>query len=147
MAKSLKRTLKKFFREFLVYHNSSLEYRAKIITLMVSSDGVIDECEKQTLKEIAYDIYKQDIERAELLLDTVNEYHTKIVNDNGLNFEHLIQLVIKETREVKRFAEKIDIPLLKRLQACGDEEDEEDILFKARIMEFLENLKAEYTKS
>ena len=147
MAKSLKRTLKKFFREFLVYHNSSLEYRAKIITLMVSSDGVIDECEKQTLKEIAYDIYKQDTERAELLLDTVNEYHTKIVNNNGLNFEHLIQLVIKETREVKRFAEKIDIPLLKRLQACGDEEDEEDILFKARIMEFLENLKAEYTKS
>lgn len=146
MAKSLKRTIKKMFREFLVYHHSSLEYRAKILTLMVSSDGVIDECEKQVLKEIAYDIYIDDVERSELLLDTIYEYHNKIITNNGLNFEHLIQLVIRETRDVKRFAQKIDIELLKRLQACVDEDDEEDMLFKLRIVEFLENLKSEYSK-
>ena len=134
------------FREFLVYHNSSLEYRAKILTLMVSSDGDICECEKQVLKEIAHEIYGDDIERAELLIDTIYEYHTKIVTNNGLNFEHLIQLVVKETREVKRFAEKIDIPLLKRLQVCADEENEEAVLFQKRILEFLENLKVEYTR-
>jgi len=134
------------FREFLVYHHSSLEYRAKILTLMVSSNGEISECEKQKLKEIAHTIYGDDIERAELLIDTINEYHIKIITNNGLDFEHLIQLVMKETKEVKRFAEKIDINLLKELYTCIDEEDEEDMLFKMRILEFLENLKEEYTR-
>lgn len=134
------------FREYLVYHHSSLEYRAKILTLMISSDSDINECEKQILKEIAHEIYSKDIERAELLVDTVYEYHTKIVNNNGLNFEHLIQLVQKETKEVKRFAQKINIPRLKRLEACIDEEDEENVLFQRRILEFLENLKVEYTR-
>ena len=144
MSKSIKRTIKKFFREFLVYHNSSLEYRAKILTLIVSSNGEICECEKQKLKEIAHYIYGDDQERAELLLDTINEFHTKIITNNGLNFEHLIQLVIKETKEVKRFAQKIDMDLLKRLNACLDEDDEEEVLFRAHILEFLQNLKDEY---
>ena len=144
MGKSLKRTLKKFFREFLVYHNSSLEYRAKILTLIVSANGDICECEKQKLKEIAHTIYSEDQERAELLLDTIKEYHNKIITNNGLDFEHLIQLVVKETKEVKRFAQKIDISLLKTLNECVDEDDEEEILFKERLLEFLQNLKEEY---
>jgi hypothetical protein len=140
--KSLKRTVKKMFREFLVYHHSSMEYRAKILTLMVSSNGEICECEKQKLKEIAHSIYSDDIERAELLVDTVHEYHTKIITRNGLDFEHLIQLVERETKEVKRFADKIDISLLQELHACIDEE--EDRLFQDRIIEFLQTLKDEY---
>ena len=130
------------FREFLVYHHSSMEYRAKILTLMVSSNGEICECEKQKLKEIAHSIYSDDIERAELLVDTVHEYHTKIITRNGLDFEHLIQLVERETKEVKRFADKIDISLLQQLHACIDEE--EDRLFQDRIIEFLQTLKDEY---
>jgi len=144
VGKSLKRTLKKFFREFLVYHNSSLEYRAKILTLIVSANGDICECEKQKLKEIAHTIYSKDQERAELLIDTIHEYHNKIVTNNGLDFEHLIQIVVKETKEVKRFAQKIDIGLLKTLNECIDEDDEEEILYKERILEFLQNLKDEY---
>jgi hypothetical protein len=140
--KNLKRTVKKMFREFLVYHHSSMEYRAKILTLMVSSNGEICECEKQKLKEIAHSIYSDDIERAELLVDTVHEYHTKIITRNGLDFEHLIQLVERETKEVKRFANKIDISLLQQLHACVDEE--EDKLFQDRIIEFLQTLKDEY---
>lgn len=142
MGKSLKRTLKKFFREFLVYHHSSLEYRAKILTLMVSSNGKISECEKEKLKEIAHSIYNDDMERAELLIDTVYEYHKKIITRNGLDFEHLIQLVGRETKEVKRFADKIDISLLQQLHVCVDEE--EDRLFQDRIIEFLQTLKDEY---
>jgi len=130
------------FREFLVYHHSSMEYRAKILTLMVSSNGEICECEKQKLKEIAHSIYSDDIERAELLVDTVHEYHTKIITRNGLDFEHLIQLVERETKEVKRFADKIDISLLQQLHACIEEE--EDRLFQDRIIEFLQTLKDEY---
>ena len=140
--KNLKRTVKKMFREFLVYHHSSMEYRAKILTLMVSSNGEISECEKQKLQEIAYSIYGEDIERAEILIDTINEYHKKIVTNNGLDFEHLVQQVERETREVPRFVQKIDIGLLKELLECV--EDEEDLLFQQRILEFLQMLKDEY---
>jgi len=139
----MKRSVRKMFREFLVYHHSSLEYRAKLLTLMVSSNSEIDECEKTKLKEIAQRIYADDTERCEILIDTVNEYHTKIITNNGLNFEHLIQLVERETRTVPRFAEKIEIDLLRELQSCT--KDEEDALFQERILEFLEALMKEYT--
>ena len=142
MLKSFKRNFMKMFRELLVYHHSSLEYRAKILTLMISSNGDICECEKQKLKEIAGSIYGDDWERAELLLDAVNEYHTKIITNNGLDFEHLIQLVERETKGVKRFAQKIDMNLLMQLHECMESED--DILFQQRILEFLQGLKDEY---
>lgn len=132
----------KMFRELLVYHHSSLEYRAKILTLMVSANGEICECEKQKLKEIAHSIYSDDQERAELLIDTVNEYHTKILTNNGLDFEHLILLVERETREVPRFTSKIDMGLLMQLHECM--ESSEDTLFQQRIIEFLQGLKDEY---
>ncbi len=141
MFKSFKRNIMKIFRELLVYHHSSLEYRAKILTLMISANGEICECEKQKLKEIAYSIYGDDQDRAELLIDAVNEYHTKIITNNGLDFEHLVQQVQKETKEVKRFCEKIDMELLMQLHTCMD--NEEDILFQKRILEFLENLRNE----
>lgn len=142
MFKSLKRNIMKMFRELLVYHHSSLEYRAKILTLMISANGEICECEKQKLKEIAHSIYGDDQDRAELLIDTVNEYHEKIVTNNGLDFEHLIQLVERETREVPRFTEKIDMGLLIHLHECMD--SDEDILFQQRIIEYLQGLKDEY---
>ena len=144
MLKSLKRTVRKMFREFLVYHHSSLEYRAKILTLIISANGEMCECEKETLKEIAHTIYGKDLDREELLIDTVNEYHRKIVTNNGLDFEHLIQIVERETKEVPRFVSKIDIDLLKELHDCTD--NEEDALFQERILEFLQNLIDEYGK-
>jgi len=140
--KSLKRNIMKMFRELLVYHHSSLEYRAKVLTLMISSNGDVCECEKQKLKEIAHSIYGDNHERAELLIDTVMEYHTKIMTNNGLNFEHLIQLVEKETKEVPRFTVKIDMGLIMKLHECMDSPD--DILFQRRIIEFLQGLKDEY---
>ena len=132
----------KMFRELLVYHHSSLEYRAKILTLMISANGEICECEKQKLKEIAHSVYGDDQDRADLLIDTVNEYHVKIITNNGLDFEHLIHQVAVETKEVPRFTEKIDMGLLMHLHECLD--DEEDILFQKRILEFLQSLKDEY---
>jgi len=132
------------FREFLVYNHSSLEYRAKLLTLMVSANGDICECEKQKLKEVAHTIYPDSQERAELLIDTVKEFHTKIITHNGLDFNHLIQLVERETKEVKRFAKKIDMALLETLTECVDEDMEEDVLFQRHLLEFLQNLKTEY---
>ncbi len=130
------------FRELLVYHNSSLEFRAKLLTLMITSDNEINECEKQKLKEIAHTIYDDDQERAELLIDTVYEFHTKIMTNNGLDFEHLVAQVRKEVRDVKRFCEKIDIGLLMQLHECMDDNDDE-ALFQMRIIEFLQSLKDE----
>jgi len=132
----------KMFRELLVYHHSSLEFRAKVLTLMISSNGDICECEEQKLQEIARSIYTEDEERAELLIDTVNEYHTKIVTNNGLEFEHLIQQVAREVKKVPRFVKKIDMALVMQLHECTDDED--DVLFQMRIIEFLQTLKDEY---
>jgi len=140
--KNFKRHIKKVFRELLVYHHSSLEYRAKLLTLMVSANGKVCKCEKQKLETIVKNIYGENHERAELLLDTVYEYHTKIITNNGLDFEHLIQLVEKETKEVRRFTDKIDIASLRELVLCT--KDEEERLFQERILEFLQNLKDEY---
>ena len=142
MLKKIRRSIRKMFREFLVYHHSSLEYRAKILTLMVSADGNISKCEYLKLQEIAHKVYSKDTERAEILVETVQEYHTKIITNNGLDFEHMIQLVEQETKEVKRFANKIDIALLRELVECI--KNEEDIIFQERILEFLQTLKDEY---
>jgi len=147
MFKSFKRNFMKMFREFLIYHHSSLEFRAKIITLMVSSNGEISECEKQKIKEIAYSVYADDAERAEFLIDMVNEYHGKIITNNGLDFEHLIQIVARDVKNVKRFSQKIDMNMLLQLHNCICEEDEEDQLFQKRILEFLQSLKDEYGKA
>lgn len=144
MFKKLKRNFIKMFRELLVYHHGSLEYRAKVLTLMVSSNEKIDECEEQALREISHKIYEDDEERAELLIDTVKEYHEKIVTENGLDFEHLVQQVERESRAVNRFVEKIDFELLAKLHKCMEEE--EDIIFQERILEFLQVLKEEYGK-
>jgi len=130
------------FREFLVYHNKSLEFRAKLLTLMVASDNDINPCEDKLLRIIANEIYSNNSDRANLLIDTVYEYAIKIKTNNGLNFEHLIMLVEKETKTVKRFEKKIDIELLNRFSECIDDED--DQIFNKRIIEFLENLKKEY---
>lgn len=109
---------------------------------MVSSNERIDACEEQALKEIAHHIYKDDPERAELLIDTVKEYHEKIITNNGLDFEHLVHDVERESRAVNRYVEKIDFELLGRLHHCM--KDEEDVIFQKRVLEFLEMLKEEY---
>jgi len=144
MFHTLKRNTIKMFREILVYHSKSLEFRAKILTLMVTSNGKISECEHKTLEDIANNIYSDDKQRAELLVDTVYEYHNKIIHDNGLGYQHLIQLVAKEAKETKRFCKKIDEETLEALHKCTIKEDnEEDIIFQQRIIEFLLELKKE----
>jgi len=139
MVKLLRRKVKKFFREFLLYHNSSLEYRAKVFTLVVAANEQISECEDKLLNELACDIYENDEERCEILVETVKEYFEKIITNNGLDFEHLVFQVEKETGAVKRFSEKIDIDALMRFQGCEMSEDEQ--LYQLRVIEFLSDLK------
>lgn len=142
MVKFIRRKAKKFFREFLLYHNSSLEYRAKVFTLVVAANDQISSCEEELLMECACEIYANDEERCEILIDTIKEYFEKIITNNGLDFEHLIFQVEKETRDIKRFSEKINIDMLLRFQACAM--SEEDRLYQTRVIEFLEDLKERY---
>ncbi len=143
MIKFIRKKIKKFFREFLLYHNSSLEYRAKVLTLVVAVNQKITPCEEELLYQTACKIYNQDEERSEILVETVKEYFQKIVTNNGLDFEHLIFDVEKETKAVKRFSQKIDIELLMEFQKCID--DEEDRIYQLRVIEFLADLKERYT--
>ena len=143
MVKLFRRKVKKFFREFLLYHNSSLEYRAKVFTLVVAANEKITECEDKLLMELACDIYENDEERCEILVETVKEYFEKIITNNGLDFEHLVFQVEKETRDIKRFSEKIDIEALMKFQECEMDEDEK--LYQLRVIEFLADLKKRYS--
>ena len=142
MYKRLRRKIKKVFRELLLYHNSSLEYRAKVLTLVVAVNGEISKCEEELLYKTACDIYNQDEERSEILVETVKEYFMKIKTNNGLDFEHLVFQVERETKEVKRFAEKIDIETLSRFKVCID--NDEDKIYQERVLSFLADLKERY---
>ena len=142
MIKFIRKKIKKFFREFLLYHNSSLEYRAKVLTLVVAVNQKITPCEEELLYKTAYKIYNQDEDRSEILVETVKEYFQKIITNNGLDFEHLVFQVEKETRDVKRFSEKINIDMLMRFQTCEMSEDEK--LYQLRVIEFLADLKKRY---
>jgi len=142
MVKIVRRKIKKVFRELLLYHNSSLEYRAKVFTLVIACTGDMSVCEEQLLQEIASDIYENDEERSEILVEAVKEYFNKIITNNGLDFDHLVFQVEKETKAVNRFSAKIDIDTLKRFQACVKNED--DKIYQQRVIEYLGRLKEQY---
>ena len=142
MYKRIRRKIKKVFRELLLYHNSSLEYRAKVLTLVIATNGEISECEDALLLKTACTIYGNDEERSEILVETVKEYFEKIKTNNGLDFEHLIFQVEKETRAVKRFSAKIDIEALLKFQECIN--NEEDRIYQLRVIEYLKDLKEKH---
>jgi len=140
--KKIRRKVKKVFRELLLYHNSSLEYRAKILTLVVAVNGKITKCEEELLYKTACTIYNNDEERSEILVEAVKEYFEKIKSDNGLDFEDLIFQVEKDTKAVRRFVSKIDIVALKKFQECIEEE--EDRVYQQRVIAYLAELKERY---
>ena len=142
MIKRLRRKIKKVFRELLLYHNSSLEYRAKLFTLVIASTGEMSSCGEQLLEELSCTIYNDDEERSEILVEAVKEYLDKIITNNGLDFDHLVFQVEKETKAVKRFSQKINIDELKRFQACVKNED--DKIYQQRVIEYLGRLKEQY---
>ncbi len=142
MFRKIKRNILKMFRELLVYHNKSLEFRAKTLTLIIALDDKINPCEEEMLKRVAHEIYRDDDGRADLLIDTVGEYFQKIQTKNGLNYEHLITNVEKDIKDHRRYAKKIDMDRLRLFGECLHDED--DKIFHQRMLDFLENLKDEY---
>jgi ABC-type Mn2+/Zn2+ transport system ATPase subunit len=120
----------------MVYHNSSLEFRAKLFAAIIGANKKVDECEEKILEEVAREIYPDDEARANVLVLTTKEYVNKIIQNNGLDLNELILAIDHELKEVDRFCDKVDIERLKRFLICT-QDDEETTLVQQRILEFL----------
>ncbi len=134
-----------FFREIFVYHNSSLEFRAKLLAVVIGANKTINKCEMGELLEIAKEIYPEDEARVDVLVNATKEYVEKIVEKNGLDINELILSINQDLKETKRFHQKIDIKQLKRFLTCS-KDDEETHYTQIRIIEFLEKSIEDYNK-
>ncbi len=134
-----------FFREIFVYHNSSLEFRAKLFALMIGANKVFDECEEKILRDVAKEIYPNDEARVDVFIYTVREYVDKIIKNNGLDINELVLSIDQELKDVKRFCDKVDIKMLERFLECS-KDDEEILIIQKRILEFLSS-ELEYFKN
>ncbi len=134
--KKLKIWFLTFFRDVFVYHNSSLEFRAKLFAAIIGANKKVDACEEKILEEVAREIYPNDEARADVLVRTTKEYVNKIVQNNGLDLNELILAIDHELKEVRRFCDKVDIEKLKRFLVCT-QKDEETLMLQQRILEFL----------
>ncbi|WP_458700533.1 hypothetical protein ACKGJI_00040 [Sulfurospirillum sp. 1307] len=126
-----------FFREFFVYHHTSLEFRAKIFASMIATKKLNDECEYEILKDIAKDIYKNDEYRIDILIHTTKEYIKKVVQKDFLDIDKLLLDIDRDLRKYKRFAYKINLDHLKQFFNCKG--DEETVLLQTRILEYFES--------
>jgi hypothetical protein len=129
------------FREFFVHHHGSLEFRAKIFALIIVSNEEINEDNYLIVKKIGMDIYKNDDDRANLLMLSTKELVKKVQDNNGLDIDTLISHIQKELKIIPRYAKKIDI---KSLQPIIDQtRDRDTISYQENILEFLKTLKEE----
>jgi len=128
------------FREIFIHHHSSMEFRAKLFALIIAPNKRYAKCEAEILRHNSELIY-EDKTRSEALINLTNEYLSKMNAPNGLGIDQLVADILKDLREYRRFATKIDINLLMPLQLCTLDDD--DALYQLRILEFLERRRAE----
>ncbi len=126
-----------FFRDIMLYHSSSLEFRAELLALMIAANKEMNECELILLEQVANEIYPEDEARVDVLVRIVREFVQKVIDNNGLDINELIDKIQYELKVESRFYEKIDIDMLKRFIACG-QSDAQTQLIQRRIIEFLE---------
>ena len=129
------------FREFFVHHHGSLEFRSKIFALMIVSNEEINEDNYSIVKNIGMDIYKNDEDRANLLMLSTKELVKKVQDNNGLDIDTLISNIQKELKIIPRYAKKIDIESLQPIIDLT--RDRDTISYQENIMEFLKTLKEE----
>jgi len=129
------------FREFFVHHHGSLDFRAKIFALVIAADSDAKVENYIIVKEIAMEIYKNDENRANLLMLSTKELVQKVRDNNGLYIDTLVTHIQKELRIVPRYAKKIDINALEKLLSLSYDQD--TLSYQENILEFLEKLKEE----
>lgn len=141
MLRAIKNYFFNAFREIFVYHHSSLEFRAKTYAVLIAGANEPIAQYQSILEEIASEIYSES-ERADALVMTVKEYIKSINSKRGTGEEALLMEVIRELRQVPRYALKIEPEHLKRLQACTTDHDA--IVYQERLIDFLKQKRLEY---
>jgi len=129
------------FREFFVHHHGSLAFRAKVFALVIAADTKASVNNYIIVKNVGMQIYKNDEERANLLMLSTKELVQKVKDNNGLDIDTLVATIQKELRIIPRFAKKIDIDSLKPILKLAHDKDV--ISYQENILEFLETLKDE----
>ena len=129
------------FRELFVYHHGSLSFRAKIFALVISADNKAKVENFIIVKQAGMEIYKNDEDRANLLMLSTKEFVNKVNDNNGLYIDTLVTNIQKELKIIPRYAQKININELRPLLELS--QDKDTLSYQENILEFLENLKDE----
>ena len=132
------------FRELFVHHHGSLSFRAKIFALVIAADNNAKVENYIIVKSTGMLIYKNDENRANLLMLSTKEFVKKVTDNNGLYIDTLITNIQKELKIIPRYAHKINLDELKPLLELSHDED--TISYQNNILEFLQNLKDETLK-
>jgi len=139
--RSIKNYFFSAFREVFVYHHSSLEFRAKTYAILIASAHEPLNQYQDTLEKIASEIYSES-DRADALVLTVKEYIKSIHSKKHMGEEPLLIDIIRELRQVPRYALKIEPEHLERLQACTNDIDSK--IYQKRLIDFLDQKRLEY---
>lgn len=129
------------FRELFVHHHGSLEFRAKIFALVIAANEDRNVEAYIIVRNIGLDIYKNDEDRANLLMLTTKELVQKVWDNNGLFIDTLVTNIQKELKIVPRYAKKIDVESLDPILELTHDPD--TLQYQKNILEFLQNLKDE----
>lgn len=130
------------FRELFLYHHSSLEFRAKLFAAVIAADLNASDCEFDLVEAAGMKIY-DDRDRCNSLVLTTREFVEKVLQNNGLDIDALIDDIIRDLKAVPRYAKKIDISQLAPLLECQNDPDVRT--YQNRILELLERLRVEYS--
>ena len=140
-----KHYLRSAFREIIVYHNSSLEFRAKLFAIVAGVDQEISEAEEDIIRSAALKIYSDDENRATTLWLATKEYVEKIHKNNDLGIDELARDIEKSIKRNHRFVHKINTDYLEPIVEAQSDQDTKD--YQRHIVDFLNGLKQEYTQT
>lgn len=129
------------FRELVVHHHSSLNFRAKTFALLIAADPNAKVENYIIVKKYGLHLYKDDEKRANLLALSTKELVQKVKDNNGLYLDTLVANIQKELKNVPRYAHKIDIEALEKLLELPHNED--TVSYQKSIIRFLKDLKEE----
>jgi hypothetical protein len=138
---SFKHFLFNAFRELFLYHHSSLEFRAKLFAAIISADDEANECEFDLVKKAGMLIYNDD-DRSNTLVLTTREMVEKVLKNNGLDIDELVEDIIRDLKTVPRYAHKIDLSQLEPLLECQDNPDITS--YQKNILRLFGELRSEY---
>lgn len=139
---SVKHFLFNAFRELFLYHHSSLEFRAKLFAAVISAHQNAGDCEFELVEKAGMNIYN-DRDRSNSLVLTTREFVVKVLENNGLDIDALIDDIIRDLKAVPRYAKKIDIAQLEPLLGCQSNPDVR--AYQTRILELFDRLRVEYS--